>query len=60
MLLKDSQVARNEWPMGMVTSVFPGQDGKVHKVEIKTTASGTPRLFQRPVSETVLLLPKAD
>ncbi|KAF7699815.1 hypothetical protein C0J45_10842, partial [Silurus meridionalis] len=34
-LLKDSQTKSNEWPMGIVTQVFPSKDGKVRKVEIR-------------------------
>lgn len=56
-LLKDSQVARNEWPMALVTSAFHSADGKVRKVELKTANQGTPRTFSRPVSEVILLLP---
>lgn len=55
-LLKDSQVARNDWPMALVTSVFPSADGKVHKVELRTTDHGTPRTFLRPVTQVILLL----
>lgn len=49
-LLKDSQIARNEWPMAMVTSTFPSQDGKVRKVEVKISYQGNPKTFLRPVS----------
>ncbi|KAI4824169.1 hypothetical protein KUCAC02_012705 [Chaenocephalus aceratus] len=38
-LLKDSQVHRNQWPMGMVVKTFPSHDGKVRKIEVKV-ASG--------------------
>ncbi|XP_034385377.1 uncharacterized protein LOC117728696 [Cyclopterus lumpus] len=56
-LLKDSQVPRNEWPLGLVTQTFPSEDGKVRKVEIKVTRTGVTKIFLRPVSEIVLLLP---
>ena len=56
-LLKDSQVKRNEWPLGLVTQVFPSKDGKVRKVEVKINKKDGIKLFLRPVSETVLLLP---
>lgn len=59
-LLKDSQAARNEWPLALVTATYPSQDGKVRKVEVKTAAQGTPKTFLRPVSAVVLLLPKED
>ncbi|XP_062413389.1 uncharacterized protein LOC119222763 [Pungitius pungitius] len=55
-LLKNSQAARNAWPMARITAVFPGRDGKVRKVELKTADQGTVKVFWRPVSEVVLLL----
>ncbi|XP_030209647.1 uncharacterized protein LOC115541880 [Gadus morhua] len=57
-LLKDNQAARNVWPMAMITAVFPGKDSKVRKVELRTSDQGSPKVFLRPVSEVVLLLPK--
>ncbi|XP_033867815.3 uncharacterized protein LOC117407211 [Acipenser ruthenus] len=54
-MLKDSQVKRNDWPMGIVVKTFPGRDGKVRKVEVKTAREGSCKTFLRPVSETVLL-----
>ncbi|XP_057688053.1 uncharacterized protein LOC130913445 [Corythoichthys intestinalis] len=56
-ILKDSQTARNEWPMAMVTAVFPGRDGRVREVQLKVSSQGSSKTFQRPISETVLLLP---
>ena len=56
-LLKDSQAPRNEWPFGLVTQVFPSKDGRVRKVEVKLTRQGGTKLFLRPISEIVLLLP---
>lgn len=57
-LLRDSQVARNYWPMAMITKTVPGGDGRVRKVELKTTAQGHSKTFFRPVSEVALLLAK--
>ncbi|XP_026224940.1 uncharacterized protein LOC113168151 [Anabas testudineus] len=59
-LLKDSQTCRNDWPMGLVTKTFPGRDGKVRKIEIKTTKDGYLKKFLRPVTEIVLLLTTKD
>lgn len=59
-LLKDSQVKRNDWPMALVTKTFPDQDGKVRKIEIKVTRSGSAKTFLRPVSETILLKSAED
>ncbi len=57
-LLRDKQTVRNCWPMAIVTATFPGKDGHVRKIEIRTTDQGNARTFQRPVAEVVLLLPK--
>ena len=59
-LLKDSQVKRNEWPLALVTKTYPDQDGKVRKIELKVTRSGSSKTFLRPVSETILLMPAED
>ncbi len=56
-LLKNSQVPCNEWPLGLVTQTLPGQDGKVRQVEVKVIKPGGSTLFLRAVTEIVLLLP---
>lgn len=55
-LLQDKQATRNSWPMALVTATFPGRDGLVRKVEVKTTDQGTMKTFRRPTTEVVLLL----
>ncbi|XP_073492566.1 uncharacterized protein [Aquarana catesbeiana] len=55
-LMKDSQSRRNEWPLGLITQVFPSEDGNVRKAELKVIRQGQPKLFLRPVSELILLL----
>lgn len=55
-LLKNSQVPRNEWPLGLVTQTFPSQDGNVRQVEVKVIKPGGSTLFLRPITEVVLLL----
>ncbi|KAM4810220.1 uncharacterized protein WCC33_019003 [Rhinophrynus dorsalis] len=54
-LMKDSQLHRNEWPLGLVTQVFPSKDGNVRKAEIKVSKFGETKLFLRPVAELVML-----
>ncbi len=56
MLLKDPQVKRNEWPMGLVTKVIPSADGKVRKIEAKTIKQETVKVYLRPISSIVVLL----
>lgn len=55
-LMKDSQFKRNKWPLGLITQVFPSEDGNIRKVELKVIRQGQPKLFLRPVSELILLL----
>jgi len=57
-LLRDKQNARNCWPMARIIATFAGKDGHVRKVEVKTTDQGSVKTFLRPITETVLLLPK--
>ncbi|XP_055362121.1 uncharacterized protein LOC114849211 isoform X2 [Betta splendens] len=55
-LLKDAQVNRNEWPMGVVVKALPSKDNKVRKVEVRIAKEGTVKLFLRPVSDIVVLI----
>lgn len=55
-LLKDEQQKRNEWPMGVVTQVFPSKDNKVRKVEVKFLKKEGSKVFIRPITKTILLL----
>ncbi|XP_076862530.1 uncharacterized protein LOC143514793 [Brachyhypopomus gauderio] len=55
-LLKDTHMPRNEWPLGLVTQTFPSKDDKVRKVEVRVCRAGGPSVFLRPVTEIVLLL----
>ncbi|XP_036433700.1 uncharacterized protein LOC118812688 [Colossoma macropomum] len=57
-LLRDKQTIRNCWPMARITATYPGKDGHVRKVEVKTTDQGSVKTLLKPIAETVLLLPK--
>ena len=59
-LLKDSQVSRNEWPMGLIVKTFPSSDKKVRKVEVRIVQDGTVKVFLRPVSEVIVLLSETE
>jgi len=43
--IADGDLPRNQWPRGLVTSTFPGQDGVVRVVEVKTNTGS----YRRPV-----------
>ena len=55
-LLRDTQVERNQWPMALVTKTFPSSDGKVRKVELKVVRGETSKTFLRPITEVVVLM----
>ncbi|KAI7813336.1 hypothetical protein IRJ41_016654 [Triplophysa rosa] len=59
-LLKDNQSPRNNWPMALVSKVFPSTDGKVRKVELKVSKSGSGKdvKYLRPITAVILLLSK--
>ncbi|XP_024116301.1 uncharacterized protein LOC112137986, partial [Oryzias melastigma] len=47
-LLKDKQLKRNEWPMGIVVKTLPSKDGVVRKVEVKVPHDKSTKIFSRP------------
>ena len=55
-LLKDQGQARNCWPLGRVSKVFPDRDGKVRKVEVCVFRDDKHSFLIRPVVELVLLV----
>ncbi|KAJ8015814.1 hypothetical protein DPEC_G00000260 [Dallia pectoralis] len=59
-LLRDCQVKRNEWPIGLITKTMPSSDDRVRKVMVKTVKQGTVKEYLRPINELVVLLPKVD
>ena len=67
-LFQDSNLVRGNWKLGRVSQVFPSQDGKVRKVEVryKNPQPGEPTneyrgknfaTLQRPVQRLVVILP---
>ena len=55
-LLKDREVARNQWPMGRVNKIFPSTDGKIRKVEVCVIKESKRVFLVRPVVELVVLV----
>lgn len=41
--------------MGIVQRVFPSEDGRVRKIELRVVKNGRVVTYVRPVTETVLL-----
>lgn len=50
-LLKDKDMHRNDWPLGIVTKVFLGEDDLVRKEELKVSRNGRVYSYIRPVHE---------
>ena len=55
-LLRDKDAVRNQWPMGVVSRVFPSEDDCVRKVELRVVGEGKLSTFVRPVHELVVLV----
>jgi hypothetical protein len=49
-IIKETGVARNKWPLGRITEVFPGCDGRIRSAKIRS-ATGE---FHRPISQICL------
>ena len=56
LMLEDS-APRGFWPLSRITNVFPGSDGRVRSVEVKT-ASGA--VYHRPTAKVCLLEESSD
>ncbi|CAK1596115.1 unnamed protein product [Parnassius mnemosyne] len=50
-LIADSQLPRNTWPRGRIENIYPGADGQIRTVEVRT-ANG---LIKRPTRKLVPL-----
>ena len=52
-IMADSNAVRGRWSAGRILQVFPGEDGLVRNVEVKT-ASGT---YMRPITKICVIYP---
>ena len=50
-LLMDDNTPRCQWPRAVVTEVYPGQDGHVRKVKLRTATT----CLERPIHKLVML-----
>ena len=46
-LIRDERCKRLQWPMGIVQEVFPGRDGVIRAVRIKTVKGMVTRPIQK-------------
>ncbi len=49
--LMDENAARADWPMGVITQVYPSKDGRVRKIQVRVGRS----YFDCPIQKLVLL-----
>jgi len=52
-VVEDTNAVRGCWTVGRVINVYPGEDGKVRNVKVKTAASE----YQRPVTKIAVIHP---
>ena len=52
-LVADSNTVRGKWSIGRITEVFPGPDGRVRNVKVKTSAGE----YSRPVTKVAVIHP---
>jgi hypothetical protein len=55
-LLIDKDRPRSQWCMGLVNEVYPGSDGLVRSVRVKTSTG----VYDRPITKLTLLLSKDE
>ena len=52
-MVADPNAVRGKWTIGRVMSVYPGSDGKIRNVKVKTSTSE----YQRPITKIVVIYP---
>lgn len=56
-LLREKESHRNDWSMGFINRPFPDDDGKVCKIEVRTSRGSQLVHYVRPVTEVFLFVP---
>ena len=52
-VMEDSNSVRGKWTIGRIIGVYPGKDGRVRNVKVKTLTSE----YQRPITKIVVIYP---
>ena len=55
-ILKEDNLVTTKWPLARVLATYPGKDGLVRVVTVKTTTG----IYKRPIVKIALLLPNED
>ena len=59
-MVKDDQAHRNNWPLGRVVKTTESDDGKVRKGLVLICRDRQRKMYDRPISALVLLVPSDD
>lgn len=54
-IIKDNELHRNQWPLGLIECVYPGKDNLVRKVKLRVIRDGKPHEYMRPITQIVFL-----
>lgn len=52
-IMQSTNAVRGKWNVGRIINVYPGQDGRVRNVKIKTRDGE----YQRPISKIAVIYP---
>ena len=55
-IVQDPNAVRGKWTIGRVINVYPGKDGRVRNVKLKTPTTE----YQRPITKIVVIYPAKD
>ena len=55
-VMADNNAIRGKWAIGRVIEVYPGTDGRVRNIKVKTTAG----VYSRPVTKISVIYPAGD
>lgn len=53
-VVENSNAVRGNWTIGKIVGVFPGKDGKIRNVRVKTSTGE----YERPVRRIAVIYPK--
>ncbi|XP_052062914.1 uncharacterized protein LOC127702663 [Mytilus californianus] len=55
-LLKDKNLCRTQWPIGVIVNSFKSSDEHVRKAEVRIIVNGKATIYTRPIVDMILLI----
>ncbi|VDH94099.1 Hypothetical predicted protein [Mytilus galloprovincialis] len=55
-LLKDKNICRTQWPVGIIVNSFKSSDEHVRKAEVRVIVNGKATTYTRPIVDMILLI----